>query len=68
MAYGIPGMLERPASYTKKFSDEGVMDISGNKSDAPWPVFRLAEMYLNKAEAAMELGKTAMRYRIDMDS
>ena len=52
------GDVGKTGFYTKKFSDEGVMDISGNKSDAPWPVFRLAEMYLNKAEAAMELGKT----------
>ena len=52
------GDVGKTGFYTKKFSDEGVTDISGNKSDAPWPVFRLAEMYLNKAEAAMELGKT----------
>ena len=51
------GDVGKTGFYTKKFSDEGVMDISGNKSDAPWPVFRLAEMYLNKAEAEAMLDK-----------
>jgi hypothetical protein len=42
--------------YQKKFYDESRYDFSENKSDQSWPVFRLAEMYLNKAEAEMELG------------
>ncbi|MDR2058433.1 MAG: RagB/SusD family nutrient uptake outer membrane protein [Dysgonamonadaceae bacterium] len=42
--------------YQKKFYDESRKDFSENKSDQPWPLFRLAEMYLNKAEAQMELG------------
>jgi hypothetical protein len=42
--------------YQKKFYDESRLDFSENKSDQSWPVFRLAEMYLNKAEAEMELG------------
>jgi hypothetical protein len=42
--------------YQKKFYDESRIDFSINKSDQPWPIFRLAEMYLNKAEAEMELG------------
>ncbi|MDR2086877.1 MAG: RagB/SusD family nutrient uptake outer membrane protein [Dysgonamonadaceae bacterium] len=42
--------------YQKKFYDEKRTDFSENKSDQSWPVFRLAEMYLNQAEAEMELG------------
>lgn len=51
------GDVGKTGFYVKKFSDEGVTNIAYEKSDAPWPVFRLAEMYLNKAEAAMELNK-----------
>jgi hypothetical protein len=43
--------------YQKKFYDESRLDFSENKSDQSWPIFRLAEMYLNKAEAEMELGR-----------
>lgn len=42
--------------YQKKFWDEALADMSLKKSETPWPVFRLAEMYLNLAEAAVELG------------
>jgi hypothetical protein len=42
--------------YQKKFYDESRIDFSEGKSDQTWPVFRLTEMYLNKAEAEMELG------------
>ncbi|GHT72791.1 membrane protein [Bacteroidia bacterium] len=45
--------------YQKKFYDEQRLDFSEGKSDQSWPVFRLAEMYLNKAEAEMELGHKA---------
>jgi hypothetical protein len=45
--------------YQRKFYDEQRADYSENKSDQSWPVFRLAEMYLNKAEAEMELGHRA---------
>lgn len=51
------GDVGKTGFYTKKFSDESLTNIIGNYSETPWPVFRLAEMYLNKAEAAMELGK-----------
>lgn len=44
--------------YQRKFYEERRLDFSENKSDQTWPVFRLAEMYLNKAEAEMELGHT----------
>ena len=52
------GDVGKTGFYTKKFSDESITNIVGNYSEAPWPIFRLAEMYLNKAEAAMELGKS----------
>jgi hypothetical protein len=42
--------------YQKKFYAESRRDFSENKSDQTWPLFRLAEMYLNQAEAEMELG------------
>lgn len=42
--------------YQRKFYDEQRVDFSEAKSDQSWPLFRLAEMYLNKAEAEMELG------------
>ncbi|MDR2968921.1 MAG: RagB/SusD family nutrient uptake outer membrane protein [Tannerellaceae bacterium] len=42
--------------YQKKFWDETLADMSLEKSETPWPVFRLGEVYLNLAEAAMELG------------
>lgn len=43
--------------YARKFIDEDVADY--NMCSNPWPVFRLAEMYLNLAEARMELGNLA---------
>lgn len=43
--------------YQRKFFDETLKDLQFGKSETPWPVFRLGEMYLNLAEAAMELGK-----------
>jgi len=48
--------------YQKKFYNEQTKDLSeaGTMSDQSWPVFRLAEMYLNKAEAAMEMGKVSV--------
>jgi hypothetical protein len=45
--------------YQKKFYDESRVDFSEGRSDQTWPVFRLAEMYLNLAEAEMELGHAA---------
>jgi hypothetical protein len=42
--------------YQKKFYDESREDFSDGKSDQTFPIFRLAEMYLNLAEAEMELG------------
>lgn len=41
--------------YARKFVDENVADYE--KCSNPWPVFRLAEMYLNLAEAKMELNE-----------
>ncbi|MDL2212399.1 RagB/SusD family nutrient uptake outer membrane protein [Bacteroides sp. OttesenSCG-928-D19] len=42
--------------YQKKFFDETLTDMNMGKSETPWVVFRLAEIYLNLAEACMELG------------
>ena len=42
--------------YQKKFWDENLQNLDMGKSETPRPVFRLAEMYLNLAEAAVELG------------
>lgn len=44
--------------YQKKFWDETLADVNMGKSETPRPIFRLGEMYLNLAEAAIELGKT----------
>ncbi len=43
----------------KKFTDNRKVKIADGQSITNWPVFRLAEMYLNKAEAEFELGNTA---------
>lgn len=42
--------------YQKKFFDETLTDMNMGKSETPWVVFRLGEIYLNLAEACMELG------------
>lgn len=42
--------------YQKKFFDETLTDMDMGKSETPWVVFRLGEIYLNLAEACMELG------------
>lgn len=42
--------------YQKKFFDETLTDMNMGKSSTPWVVFRLAEIYLNHAEACVELG------------
>lgn len=53
------GDASKTGFYQKKFWDETLTDMNMGKSETPWPVFRLGEIYLNLAEAAMELGKTA---------
>lgn len=42
--------------YQKKFWDETLADLNMGKSETPRPIIRLAEMYLNLAEAAVEMG------------
>ncbi len=44
----------------KKFTDNRKTKIADGQSITNWPVFRLAEMYLNKAEAEFELGNAAV--------
>lgn len=51
------GDASKTGFYQKKFFDETLADINMGKSETPWPVFRLGEIYLNLAEACVELGK-----------
>jgi len=51
------GDASKTGFYQKKFFDETLTDMNMGKSETPWPVFRLGEIYLNLAEAAMELNK-----------
>ncbi len=44
--------------HVKKYVDDASVKIPENQSRSNWIVFRLAEMYLTKAEAAFELGDT----------
>lgn len=53
------GDASKTGFYQKKFFDETLTNMDMNKSETPWPIFRLGEIYLNLAEAAVELGKTA---------
>ena len=50
------GDASKTGFYQKKFFDETITDMNMGKSETPWPVFRLGEIYLNFAEAAYELG------------
>jgi len=50
------GDVGKTGFYTKKFADESMKNLDYAHSDTQWPVFRLAEMYLNRAEAEFELG------------
>lgn len=50
------GDASKTGFYQKKFFDETLTDVNMGKSETPWVVFRLAEMYLNLAEAAVEMG------------
>jgi hypothetical protein len=50
------GDPSKTSFYQRKFADETLTDFGNGKSEQPWPVFRLAEMYLNLAEAAIEMG------------
>ena len=45
--------------YLRKLVDEKHTDLQTNKSTQPWVAIRLAEVYLNKAEALYRLNKTA---------
>lgn len=51
------GDASKTGFYQKKFIDETLTDINMGKSETPWPLFRLGEIYLNLAEAAFELGQ-----------
>lgn len=43
--------------YLRKYLNEGISDISTTYSDQPWIELRLAEIYLNLAEACYNLGE-----------
>ncbi len=51
------GDASKTGFYQKKFFDETLTDMNMGKSETPWPIFRLAEIKLNFAEAAFELDK-----------
>lgn len=42
--------------YLKKFRDESLEDLTAYSSTHPWVEIRLAEVYLNRAEASFRLG------------
>ncbi len=44
--------------YLRKYLDEGIADISTTFSSQPWIEIRLAEVYLNLAEACYRIGET----------
>ncbi|MGQ8337775.1 RagB/SusD family nutrient uptake outer membrane protein [Sunxiuqinia sp. A32] len=50
------GDASKTGFYQKKFFDETLEDVNMGKSETPWPVFRLGEIYLNMAEACVEIG------------
>lgn len=69
------GDASKTGFYQRKFLDESLTDytdIDAKRSSTPWVVFRLAEIYLNRAEACVEMGQhldkaladiNAIRYR-----
>lgn len=50
------GDASKTSFYQRKFFDETQTDMDMEKSETPWVVFRLGEIYLNLAEACMEIG------------
>lgn len=60
--------------YLRKYLNESIADISTTRSDQPWIEIRLAEVYLNLAEACYNLGEentannalVAIRDRVDL--
>ncbi|WP_131539819.1 RagB/SusD family nutrient uptake outer membrane protein [Pedobacter nototheniae] len=50
------GDASKTGFYQRKFFDETQTNMDLSKSTTPWVVFRLGEIYLNLAEACMELG------------
>jgi tetratricopeptide (TPR) repeat protein len=60
----LEGSLGHHKSLTGYYWRKGVYNVTprvfvGERTDYHWVVFRLGEMYLNKAEALLRLGKTA---------
>jgi len=50
------GDASKTGFYERKFFDETQTNMDMGKSETPWVVFRLGEIYLNLAEACMEIG------------
>lgn len=50
------GDASKTSFYQRKFFDETQTNMDMNKSETPWVVFRLGEIYLNLAEACVEIG------------
>lgn len=57
--FSYVGDQTKTGFYQKKYIDETLQNVDMGKSETPWCVFRLGEMYLNLAEAAVELGGAA---------
>lgn len=53
------GDASKTGFYQKKFFDETLTNVNMGQSSTPWVIFRLAEMYLNLAEASMETGNAS---------
>ena len=58
---GVNPMATPSGFYTRKFQDESVPinTLTQRNNETPFPIIRYAEVLLNKAEAAVELGKYA---------
>jgi hypothetical protein len=54
--FSYVGDQSKTGFYQKKYFDETLQNVDMGKSETPWCVFRLGEMYLNLAEAGVELG------------
>ena len=54
------GDPSKTSFHQRKFWDNDLQVVAFGRSATPWPVFRLAEMYLNAAEAAFELGNRSL--------
>jgi len=54
------GDPSKTSFHQRKFWDDDLQNVAFGRSTTPWPIFRLAEMYLNAAEAAYEMGNSRL--------